>query len=261
MLTQGFSPRCVVLTAVLTGLALMGAARPAHAQCDPQELAKLLASDAAMDDLFGFSVSFSGDTALIGAMYDSHAGGTSAGSAYIFVRSAGVWTQQAKLTASDAAASDYFGISVSVSGDTAVIGASGDDDADASSGSAYVFVRSGGVWTQQAKLAASDAAASDYFGHSVSVSGDTAVIGAYYDDHAGGIGAGSAYVFDLNCLVPGDLDGDGDVDLADFVLFADCLNGPGAAYPVGCDAADLASPADGDVDEADFAEFQAAFPG
>ena len=59
----------------------------------------------------------------------------------------------------------------------------------------------------------------------------------------------------------GDLDHDGDVDLADFVLFADCLNGPGVAYPVGCDAADLESPADGDVDLADFAAFQAAFPG
>jgi len=181
---------------VLTGLGLMGVARPAQAQCSPQELAKLLASDAAAGDWFGRSVSVSGDTAVMGAHSDDHAGGTDAGSAYVFVRTAGGWTQQAKLTASDAAASDYFGVSVSVSGDTAVIGANGDDHAGGTdAGSAYVFVRSGGVWTQQAKLTASDAAASDVFGFSVSVSGDTAVIGANYDDHAGGGNAGSAYVF------------------------------------------------------------------
>ncbi len=84
----------------------------------------------------------SGDTAVIGARYDDHAGGTNAGAAYVFVRSGGVWSQQAKLTASDAAASDHFGYSVAISGDTAVIGARGDDHAGGTSaGSAYVFVR------------------------------------------------------------------------------------------------------------------------
>ena len=197
-----FSPS-VLLTAVLMGMGLMGVARPAQAQCSPQELAKLLASDAAAGDWFGRSVSVSGDTAVMGAHSDDHAGGTDAGSAYVFVRTAGGWTQQAKLTASDAAASDYFGVSVSVSGDTAVIGAN-------------------------------------------------------QDDHAGGTNAGSAYVFDL-CATPGDLDGDGDVDLDDFLRFADCLSGPGVAYPVGCEAADMEG--GNDVDEADFAVFQAAFPG
>ncbi|HNU43663.1 MAG TPA: FG-GAP repeat protein, partial [Phycisphaerae bacterium] len=105
----------------------------------------------------------------------------------------------AKLTAADAAASDRFGYSVAVSGDTAVIGAYGDDDGGSSAGSAYVFVRAGGAWSQQAKLTAADAAQGDEFGYSVAVSGDTAVIGAYQDDHAGGTDAGSAYVFDLNC--------------------------------------------------------------
>jgi hypothetical protein len=105
--------------------------------------------------------------------------------------SGGVWTQQAKLTASDAAGGDFFGRSVAVSGDTAVVGANGDDDAGSSSGSAYVFVRSGTVWTQQAKLTASDAATSDQFGVSLAVSGDTAVIGAYRFP----ADIGSAYVF------------------------------------------------------------------
>ena len=135
----------------------------------------------------------SGDTAVVGAFLDNSPL-PDAGSAYIFVRTGGVWTQQAKLTASDAAAGDRFGTSVAVSGDTAVVGAYFDDDAGSSSGSAYAFVRTGGVWMQQAKLTASDAAANDQFGYSVALSGDTAVVGAYQDDDAGS-NSGSAYVF------------------------------------------------------------------
>ena len=155
--------------------------------------AKLTAADAAAFDNFGFFVSISGDTAVIGTIWDDDAGNQS-GSAYVFVRSGGVWTQQAKLTAADAATSDEFGISVSISGDTAVIGAMRDDDAGDQSGSAYVFVRTGGIWAQQAKLTAADAAAGDRFGSSVSISSNTAVIGAFEDDDVGG-GSGSAYVF------------------------------------------------------------------
>src|SRR6185503_19688910 len=150
-------------------------------------------SDAAAGDLFGDSVAVSGDTAVVGAIGDDD-GGTSSGSAYVFVRSAGVWSQQQKLTASDALAGDEFGYSVAVSGDTAVVGARSDSDAGTFSGSAYVFVRSAGVWSQQQKLTASDAAAGDFFGFSVAVSGDTAVVGAIFDDDAGS-GSGSAYVF------------------------------------------------------------------
>jgi hypothetical protein len=155
--------------------------------------AKLTAADAAFFDLFGISVSVSGDTAVVGALGDDDAG-TDSGSAYVFTRSGGVWTQQAKLTAADAAAFDQFGISVSVSGDTAVVGAHGDDDAATSSGSAYVFTRSSGVWTQQAKLTAADPGANDQFGVSVSLSDDTVVVGAYFNNDAGP-DSGSAYVF------------------------------------------------------------------
>ena len=142
--------------------------------------AKLTASDAAAGDFFGYSVSVSGDTAIIGALRDDDAGSGS-GSAYVFVRSGTTWTQQQKLTASDAAGEDQFGISVSIDGDTALVGAYDDDDAGAMSGSAYVFVRSGDTWTQQQKLTASDAAAGDFFSYSVSVSGDTALVGATHD--------------------------------------------------------------------------------
>jgi len=170
---------------------------PARGQCNPQELAKLIASDAAASDFFGISVAMSGDTAVVGASFGDNPGGSNAGSAYVFIRIGTIWTEQAKLIASDAAASDAFGTSVAVSGDTAVIGAYQDDDGGSSSGSAYVYVRSGGVWTQQAKLTAADAAANDYFGYSVAVSGDTAVVGAYLDDRPNPVGAdaGAAYVF------------------------------------------------------------------
>ena len=158
--------------------------------------AKLVASDAAPGDEFGISVALFGDTAIVGARGDDNAAGNNAGSVYVFVRIGGVWTQQAKLTASDAAANEEFGVLVALSGDTAVVGAHLDDNTGGTdAGAAYVFVRSGTVWTEQVKLTASDAAASDFLGGSVAISGHTAVVGAYQDDHAGGINAGSAYVF------------------------------------------------------------------
>lgn len=158
-----------------------------------QQAAKLTATDAAPVDQFGHTVAVSGDTAIVGTPTDDDAG-ESSGSAYVFVRSGGSWTQQAKLTADDAAAGDIFGFSVSIADDTVAIGAPGNDDAGFQSGSAYVFVRSGESWTQQAKLTATDAAAVDFFGTSVSISADTAVVGAQYDD-ASSIDSGSAYVF------------------------------------------------------------------
>ena len=151
------------------------------------EQAKLTASDAAANDLFGRSVSISGDYAVVGAVADDDF----SGSAYIFMRNGSSWIEQAKLTASDAAAGDEFGGSVSISGDYAVVGAVADDDF---SGSAYIFMRNGSSWIEQAKLTASDAAAGDEFGRSVSISGDYAVVGAARDDDAG-FASGSAYIF------------------------------------------------------------------
>ncbi len=155
--------------------------------------AKLTPSDPASNDHFGYSVSLSGLTALVGSPEDDD-GGSASGSAYVFVRSGTAWSQQAKLTASDAAANDYFGHAVSVSGDTALIGAHLDDDGGNSSGSCYVFVRTGTSWSQQAKLTANDGAAGDRFGAAVSVHGTTALVGAYADDDWGSA-SGSAYVF------------------------------------------------------------------
>ena len=156
---------------------------------------KLTASDGASSDQFGFSVSLSGDRVLIGSPYDDD-NASDSGSAYIFDYSGGLWSQTTKLTAVDGAAGDSFGFSVSLSGDRALIGAYGDDDNAAESGSVYIFDFAGGVWAQSVKLSAADRAAGDRFGYAVSLSGDRALIGAYLDDDNGS-GSGSAYIFDF----------------------------------------------------------------
>ena len=162
-----------------------------------EQVVKLTASDAAADDRFGNSVAVSGDTVVIGADGDDD-GGLSSGSSYLFEKPVTGWadvsTETIKLTAFDATGYDYFGKHVAISGDTVVIGADGDDDNGASSGSAYIYQRApiSGIFAQVAKLTASDAAADDRFGNSVAVSGDTVVIGAYGDSS----NSGSAYLFE-----------------------------------------------------------------
>ena len=165
------------------------------------EVKKLTASDAQADDTFGLSVALSGDSAIVGASGED-AGGTRAGAAYVFERNQGGpgnWGEVGKLTASDAQAGNVFGFSVAVSGDTAVVGASGEDAGGNNAGAGYVFERDeGGTdnWGEVTKLTASDAHGGDFFGSSVAASGDTAVVGAS-DEDAGGDNAGAAYVFEL----------------------------------------------------------------
>jgi len=156
------------------------------------ELFKLTASDAAADDEFGYSVAVSGNTAVVGARHDDDAG-TLSGSAYLFDVTTG--SQLYKLTASDAAAVDLFGTSVAISGNTAVVGAEGDDDVGSSSGAAYLFDVTTG--NQLYKLTASDIWASDKFGISVAISGNVAIVGAYGNSDAG-LTSGSAYLFDVS---------------------------------------------------------------
>ncbi len=158
--------------------------------------AKLTASDGVGDDLFGGSVSISGDIAVIGAVGDDD-NGSHSGSAYVYERQEnGTWQETAKLTASDAEISDYFGGIVSISGDIVVAGAWGDDDNGSSSGSAYVYERQeNGSWLEKAKLTAGDGATGEYFGRSVSISGDRILIGAYLDND-NGYESGSAYLYE-----------------------------------------------------------------
>ena len=179
---------------------------------------KLTALDGAADDGFGVSVSISGNYAIVGAYGDDDRG-TDSGSAYIFKYDGATWSQQAKLTALDGARYDYFGYSVSISGDYAIIGAYYDDDKGSSSGSAYFFKRDGAIWSQQAKLIASDGAADDRFGYSVSISRDYAIVGAYHDDDRGS-NSGSAYMFGKTLCPSADLNGDCLVDFKDIALIA-----------------------------------------
>jgi len=157
------------------------------------EVQKLTATDAMASDLFGSALSIDGTTAAIGA---KGADGitAAAGAAYVFVQGA-TWAEEARLTASDGATNDLFAHALSISGDTLVIGAAQDDDGGVDSGSAYVFTRSGTTWTQQTKLAASDAGAGQWFGYSVAVDGGTIVVGAPYATFATAPTAGAVYVF------------------------------------------------------------------
>ena len=160
---------------------------------------KLEASDAAGLDRFGYSVAISGDTVVVGTRADDGTAGIDQGSAYVFVRSGVVWSQQQKLEALDAVAEDLFGYSVAISGETIVVGALNDDGAAGEGqGSAYVFVRSGGVWSQLQKLEASDAAGLDQFGYSVAISGNTVVVGTPADDDAGGSSKAQLMCFSLH---------------------------------------------------------------
>ncbi len=179
--------------------------------------AYLKASNAGAGDWFGVSVAASGDTVVIGALNeDSNATSVDgdqnnnlagdSGAAYIFVRSSGLWSQQAYLKASTTRAGDWFGVSVALSGDAAVVGAQFEGSAPLWAGGAFVFARSGGIWSQQTYLKASNAGANDRFGASVAVSGDSVVIGAFSEgSNATGVNgnqsnnsagqSGAAYVY------------------------------------------------------------------
>jgi hypothetical protein len=150
-------------------------------------VAKLTASDGAAGDWFGYTVSVSGTTIAVGAPPKS--------AAYLFEYNGGTnsWGQVAKLTASGGGG-DWFGWATSIDGNTAVIGAPGENSG---CGSAYIFKRVSNSWVQAARLTASDAAGGDWFAEVVSVSGNTVVMGASYDDDYG-TSSGSAYVFQFN---------------------------------------------------------------
>ena len=151
---------------------------------------KLTPLDGGTGDEFGGSVSIDGHYAIVGASSD-YCNGHDSGSAYIFERQEMSWSQHQKLTASDCRADDGFGGSVSINGNYAIVGAPYGDDNGWNSGSAYIFKRSGSSWAQQQKLTASDGASHNYFGNSVSISGDYAIVGA----PGRGVDRGCAYMF------------------------------------------------------------------
>jgi hypothetical protein len=194
--------------------------------------AYLKASNTGIGDFFGSWVAISGDTIVVGALYESsnaigvngdqtNNSASNAGAAYAFVRNGSTWSQQAYLKASNTEGADRFGTSVSISGDTIAVGAlqessnatgvNGDQTNNSASGAgaAYVFVRAGSTWSQQAYLKASNTNSGDGFGWPVSISGDTIVVGASFEySNATGINgdqtnnsatlSGAAYVFVRN---------------------------------------------------------------
>ncbi len=144
--------------------------------------------DAAVGDAFSASLDLDGDTLLVGASLDDGDPPLSqAGSAYVFRRVAGDWIFETELLASDRAIGDTFGVLVDLDGDTAIIGATGveaDSPAPFGTGAAYVFVRSGESWLEQAELVASDGQQNDILGSAVAISGDVAIVAARQDDDA-----------------------------------------------------------------------------
>ena len=169
------------------------------------ESAKLTASDERWLDNFGWSISANGGVAVFGTPHDACRVGSNfsrCGSAYVFRYNGTDWMEEDKLIASDALRQDQFGHSVSVSGDTALVGAWQDDCAAGGThtrcGSAYVFRFNETSWVEEQRLTASDAAIGGEFGISVSVSGETALVGAVWADCGEGIFCGSVYVFRFN---------------------------------------------------------------
>jgi hypothetical protein len=146
--------------------------------------ARLTLGEGKPGDTFGASISLSGRTALVGAGFANR----HAGAAYVFVQDGSRWTPQGTLTADDGAPGDWFGHTVALNGNTALVGAWYENH---DTGAAYVFVRYGSRWTQQAKLTAADAAAGNYLGGAVALSGSTALVGAGFKNNA----AGAVYVF------------------------------------------------------------------
>jgi hypothetical protein len=171
------------------------------------QVAYLKASNTGNSDLFGCSMAASGNTLVVGARGESsnstgvngdgtNNGASGSGAAYVFVQDASGWSQQAYVKASNTGSGDNFGFAVAISGNTLVVG-SPDEDSNATgvngdeanngatnSGAAYVFVRTGTTWTQQAYLKAPIRGAGHRFGYSVAISGDRIVVGAPVHDAA-----------------------------------------------------------------------------
>ena len=169
-------------------------ATPGRASWLDTEESKLYADNPSLDDEFGVPLALFGDTLVVGAHADN---ASDAGSAYVFERSGISWIFRQRLKASDPTDKAHFGYSLAISGDSLVVGAPGNVFVPGSTadGAAYVFVRNGTTWIEQQKLVPSGGSAGTWFGSSVAIDGDTALVGAEHDDPAGSSDAGSAYVF------------------------------------------------------------------
>ncbi len=187
------------IVSILGAFSALSGVVPGIAQSTPAsqtwQESKLIADDGAIGDSLGSSVSIWGDSAIAGAPAADIGGQPNSGAAYVFTRVGGDWQQEAKLIPSDGAYADSFGTSVSIWGDRAIVGAPGANVQGEFTGAAYVFVRNGGVWVEQAKLVPGGQSRGWDFGTSVALSGSTTVIGAPGAWNPHGIQPGAAYVY------------------------------------------------------------------
>jgi hypothetical protein len=179
-----------ILVLVFAGL------NPVFGQCHMRESAQLIADDGAEGDYFGYSVDISANRAVVGAYRDDD-NGSNSGSVYVYRLDGDNWSLEAKLKASDGEINDWFGWAVAISGNTIVVGATGDRDAGDWTGSVYIYQYEGKSWTEQAKLLADDTGYYwEEFGFDVAISADsnTVLIGANKAND-NGFKSGAAYIF------------------------------------------------------------------
>ncbi|MDZ4687532.1 MAG: immunoglobulin domain-containing protein, partial [Planctomycetaceae bacterium] len=169
----------------------------------------LIPTDVASGDNFGYSLAVSGNVVVVGSLLDDNGGGVDAGSAYVFTYTEFPpalrgWDAGVKLLSGGNDPDDQFGFSVAIEGEVIVVGVPNDDNAGGpNAGTAVVYKKFPGAgWSEQVRFAAPDAAAGDYFGVSVAISGGNLVAGSFGDDNATGVDAGSVYAFDLTVNPP-----------------------------------------------------------
>ncbi len=164
------------------------------------EQAKIIHSDAASNDDFGWSVDIDGDYIISGAPWNDVPGvGNNSGRAYIFHRSGSSWLEQALLEASDATSQDLFGYRVKISGTIALVGTSFNETLGSpDQRSVYVFERTGTNWLETEKLVGSSSHAGDGFGQTMAIHGNRAIVGAPIYEENGIAAAGRAYIFEYD---------------------------------------------------------------
>lgn len=161
-----------------------------------RQIQRLQPLDLVANDNFGRSVAISGNVVIAGAHLAEAPSKANAGAAYIFASENGQWVQKQKLQPEDLAANDYFGFSVAINGNVAIVGSYlAEAYNKANAGAAYIFALENGEWVQKQKLQPTELEANDYFGYSVSVSGDMIIVGAYLSKAVGKAYAGAVYVF------------------------------------------------------------------
>jgi hypothetical protein len=157
--------------------------------------ADLLASDGEELDRFGIDVALAGATVLVGAESEGP-GSIMYGAAYVYVKTAVGWIEQAKLTAPVRVAGSRFGLDVALSGDTAAVAAMQDSSVASLAGSVHVFTRNGATWTHQQQLTVNDVTTQAAFGFGLALDGDVLIASTPYDDWANLFDVGSVHVFE-----------------------------------------------------------------